>query len=891
MHDLSLITTIAAGFTAAWLLGLITQRLRLSPIVGYLLAGVLIGPHTPGFIGDLHIAGQLAEVGVILLMFGVGLRFHIHELLAVKGVAIPGALGQSLVATVVAIAAFSAFGLSALGGAMIGMAMAVASTVVLVRVLSDAGDLDSPQGHVAVGWLVVEDILTVVLLVLVPALGEGTGAARSASQAAGGSPSLWQAVGIALLKLAVLGVILRAAGARFVPWVLSQVARLRSRELFTLTVLVFSVAVAAGAYFYFGASMALGAFLAGMMVAQSPVSHQAAADALPLRDAFAALFFVSVGMLFDPAFVLREPAMLAAALGIILVVKPVAALLIVALLGHSVRTGLTVALGLAQIGEFSFILGSLAVEHGLMSDVGQNLLVASAIISITLNPLLFGSLPGIESWLRSRPAVWRLLNARAERRARRALREPQPEAGFSEPSGRMGLVVGYGPVGRAVQRLLHDAGMRTVVIDQNLDTVLLLRNEGQAAIFGDAAREAILEQAGARRASHVVVTVPHASVRASVAAAARNLNPDARVFVRARYLREREELERAGATAAVFEEAEAAVALARLVLADTGVHRDAAERKVSDLRLRLIMENISSIRAQRVRGVMVPWMRVRKLSATAGRPEVLTQVALGHYSRWPVVDSPSGRVMGYLLVKDLLNQPPDGDWTQRVRPLRSISPDDDVESALARMREEGASVYLVEDAGVPVGLVTLEDILEQVVGRIEDEYPHDAGASLRDAVARGGVVLALSASERDATIRELAGAIPPQHLPPGIDAAEITRLALDREAEYSTDLGTGVAIPHARCPGLVAPLIVVGRSPSGVVFAPPPSELVRLAFLLVSPADKPDLQLTLLGELARVAGDAGLRSRLMRAETREEVVRLLGESRVAPSTRAAGSRG
>ncbi len=882
MHDLSLVTTIAVGLTAAWLLGLITQRLRLSPIVGYLLAGVLIGPHTPGVVADVHIAGQLAEVGVILLMFGVGLRFHIQELLAVRSVAIPGALGQSLVATLLAMGVFSAFGLSMLSGAMLGMAMAVASTVVLVRVLSNAGALDSPQGHVAVGWLVVEDILTIVLLVLVPVLGEGSGAARTApaSQASTAAPSLWQALGIALLKLAVLMVILRAAGARFVPWVLAHVARLRSRELFTLTVLVFSVAVAAGASYFFGASMALGAFLAGMMVALSPVSHQAAADALPLRDAFAALFFVSVGMLFDPSFVIREPAMLAAALGIILVAKPVAALLIVAVLGHTVRTGLTVALGLAQIGEFSFILGSLAHEHGLMTDVGQNLLVACAIISITLNPLLFQSLPRIEAWLQARSGLWTLLSARAERRARRAnLAVAEELAGSAGLPAPLGVVVGYGPVGRAVHRLLRDASLPTVVIDLNMDTVMLLRGEGQAAVFGDASSETILDRAGARRASHVIVTLPHASARAAVVAAARNLNPTARILVRARYLRERDELERAGATAAVFEEAESAVALARLVLADTGVHRDAAERKVSDLRRRLIMENISSIRAQRVRGVMVPWMRVRRLSASTNRSDVLTQVALAHYSRWPVVDAPSGRVMGYLLAKDLLSQPGDGDWVKLVRPLRSISPDEDVESALARMQEEEASVYLVEDAGVPVGLVTLEDILEQVVGRIEDEYPHDAGGSLRDAVARGAVLLALSATQREAAIRELAQAIPAASLPAGVDADEVTRLALAREEEYSTDLGTGVAIPHARCHGLVAPLIVVGRSPHGLMFSPPPAELTRLVFLLVSPTERPELQLTLLGELARVAGDAETRERLLAAGSTDELLIALGTAR------------
>ncbi|MCU0779789.1 MAG: cation:proton antiporter, partial [Akkermansiaceae bacterium] len=411
MHDLSLIATIAAGFTGAWLLGLLTQRLGLSPIVGYLLAGVLIGPYTPGFVGDQGVATQLAEVGVILLMFGVGLHFHLKDLLAVRRIAVPGAVVQSLGATLAAVVLFRLFGMSAASAAVLGMAMAVASTVVLMRMLMDANVLNTSEGHAAVGWLIVEDIFTVILLVLIPVL--GTGLAEAGGGAGGG---FWAPLGMALLKLAVLVFVVLWAGSRIIPRLLVRVAKLRSRELFTLTVLVFSVAVAAASYFFFGASMALGAFLAGMVVAQSPVSHQAAADALPLRDAFAVLFFVSVGMLFDPAFLLREPLMVMAALVVILAVKPLAALLIVAVLGYSARTGLTVALGLAQIGEFSFILSEVARRYGLMSDAGHNVLVAAAILSITLNPFLFRRLPRIEQWLRARPALWSLLNRRAERR-------------------------------------------------------------------------------------------------------------------------------------------------------------------------------------------------------------------------------------------------------------------------------------------------------------------------------------------------------------------------------------------------------------------------------------------------------------------------------------------
>ncbi|MBN8459832.1 MAG: cation:proton antiporter [Verrucomicrobia bacterium] len=580
MHDLPLISTIAAAFTAAWLLGLLTQRLRLSPIVGYLLAGVLIGPHTPGFVGDVHLAQQLAEVGVILLMFGVGLHFHLKDLLAVKNVAIPGAVGQSFIATVAAMLVFSAFGMPLKTGAVLGMAMAVASTVVLMRVLMDADVLGSRQGHVAVGWLIVEDIFTVIVLVLIPVL--GAEAENAGSEATPGTGAFWLTLGTALFKLAVLVAIVLVAGAKIVPWVLVQVARLRSRELFTLTVLVFSIAIAAASYIFFGASMALGAFLAGMVVAQSPVSHQAAADALPLRDAFAVLFFVSVGMLFDPGFLLEQPLMVLSALGIILIAKPLAALLIVAVLGHSVRIALTVAIGLAQIGEFSFILSELARKHGLMPESGHNVLVASAIISITLNPLLFRSLPMIERWLEKNPALWRLLNARADRRMV-AIRSPETGCGtFIHDGGPLAVVVGFGPVGRSVHRVLHQSGRSIVVIDMNMDTVMELRALGQRAVFGDATNQGVLEQAGLRDASHLVVTLPNASQRAAVIAAGRSLSESVRIIVRARYLREREELEQLGASAAVFEEAEASTALANLVLEDPEIHADSAENLPKD---------------------------------------------------------------------------------------------------------------------------------------------------------------------------------------------------------------------------------------------------------------------------------------------------------------------
>lgn len=874
MHDLSLISTIAAAFTAAWVLGLLTQWLGLSPIVGYLLAGVIIGPHTPGFVGDVHIAAQLAEVGVILLMFGVGLHFQLKDLIAVKNVAIPGAVVQSLVATLLAMAVFSAFGMPLKTGAVLGMAMAVASTVVLMRVLMDADVLNSRQGHVAVGWLIVEDIFTVILLVLIPVMGAEAHAAGAKAQAGG----FWLTLAVALVKLIVLAAIVLVAGSKIVPWVLVRVARLRSRELFTLTILVFSVAVAAASYFFFGASMALGAFLAGMVVAQSPVSHQAAADALPLRDAFAVLFFASVGMLFDPAFLIRQPLMVLAALGIIVIAKPLAALLIVAVLGHSARTALTVAVGLAQIGEFSFILSELARQYGLMPDSGHNTLVAAAIISITINPLFFRSLPKIEDWLRKRPVLWRLLNGRAERRAASAALTGAGPAQPAQDGRRLAIVIGYGPVGRSVHKVLQDAGLATVIIDMNMDTVAALHTQGQAAIFGDASNQGVLEEAGVRRASHLVVTLPNAAQRAAVVTASRSLSESVRIVVRAHYLREREELERSGASAAVFEEAEAAVALARLVLADTGIHRQAVERKLRDIRLQLITDNFATIRSQRVASVMIPWARVRWLSSSASEHAVLEQIAQERFSRWPVVDPRTRRPVGYLLAKDLIARTGDADWTSLIRPLESVHPDESVDATLTRMQEESASLYLIEDVRVILGLITLEDILEQVVGQLEDEDEHDKPLLLADAIALGGIVSEIEASTRDASIHELVSAIPSSRLPVGIDGACVAALAQAREEEISTDLGNGIAIPHARCPGLAAPLVVMGRSRDGVLYSTPESVPVHLFFLMVTPDERPECQLALLRQVARLADKQEQRESLMNAVTQAELLEIIGKS-------------
>lgn len=579
MHEYGLIVTLAASFSIALVLGFATQRLGASPILGYLLAGIAAGPHTPGFVADAALAAQLAEVGVILLMFGVGLHFHPGDLLAVKGIAVPGAVAQSAVATALGALVAVAFGWSFGAGAVLGMAVAVASTVVLMRVLLDNDQLGTAHGRIAVGWLIVEDIFTVVVLVLLPVMaGALSGTAAGLGAAAG-------ALGWALFKLAVLFALLLGVGSRVVPKLLAQVARSRSRELFTLAVLAAALAIAAGSALLFGASMALGAFLAGMVVGRSETSHQAAADALPMRDAFAVLFFVSVGMLFDPRFVFREPALVLSVLAIILVAKPLAALAIVLGLGYSVRTALTVAVGLAQIGEFSFILAEAGRRLGVLPEEATSVLVACALISIALNPLAFRTMGPIEAWLRARPRLWAILERRAARRGR-AANEATARALAAERNAIHAIVVGYGPVGETASALVRDFGIEPVIVELNVDTVTRLVREGKRAIYGDASRRDILESAGIRSARVLLVTLPDLASRAPVITTARALNPKIKILVRARYLAERRELERLGADAVCYEEAEAAVGLAELLLEEVGADQARIRAEAEKIRRR-----------------------------------------------------------------------------------------------------------------------------------------------------------------------------------------------------------------------------------------------------------------------------------------------------------------
>lgn len=578
MHgDVGLLFNLSVCLVLALGLGLLTHRLHLSPIVGYLLAGIALGPNTPGLVADPKMATELAEIGVVLLMFGVGMHFDLRELLAVRRVALPGALGQILAASLLGALAVTLAGLGFGAGLVIGVAVSVASTVVLVRVLMDNDVLHTARGHIAVGWLIVEDVFTVLVLVALPALADAFGGGAEK----GGNVFL--ALGLAALKVAALGLVVVAGGRIAIPWLLRQVARTRSRELFTLTVLALALAIAAGSAVVFGVSMALGAFLAGMVVGQTEVSHQAAADALPMRDAFAVLFFVSVGMLFEPQVVVDRPGLFVALLAVVLLAKPLTAFAIVWALRYSVRSALTIAVALAQIGEFSFLLADEALRHDVLTAEGQSLLVACALLSISLNPLLFRLIDPLERWLRAQPRLWRILSSRSEARGAElnlGTLARLNEAREAEAKPVTAVIIGYGPVGRTASRILKEFGVVPVVVDLNLDTIRSLTDAGGLAIYGDATQRDILEAASIREAKYLLVTIPEILVRTVIILAAKDLNPDVRVFARARYLQERAWLEEVGATGVVTEEGETALGLAVILLREVGADETRVRQEV-----------------------------------------------------------------------------------------------------------------------------------------------------------------------------------------------------------------------------------------------------------------------------------------------------------------------
>lgn len=556
MHELTILMTFAGGLGAALIFGYIAHRLKLSPIVGYLLAGVVVGPFTPGFIADQAIAEQFAEIGVILLLFGVGLRFNLRELFAVWHVAVPGAFIQSSLSTLLLAVLLHLAGWDWTSGIILGIAISVASTVVMALVLAEHHDLHAPIGNIAVGWTVVEDLITVAVMLVLPIIFD-----QSVAQASVGS-----ALGLTVMKVIGLIAIVIVLGRWVMPWLLERVAATRSRELFTLAVLALAVGVAIGSAKIFGISIALGAFLAGVAVGRSEFAARAGNDALPMRDAFAVLFFVSIGMLFDPQSILESPLVIVAILAVVIVGKPLTAMLTVRMLGVPTATALPVGAAFAQVGEFSFILGTVARQLGLIDTVSWSALVAASIISIGLNPTIYRA---------------------ARRFSTKPAPSPQParaERHRNDPW--QCILVGYGPVGQTVHGILTDRGASVTVIELNLGTVRLLRSQERPVLYGDVLRSGTLEEAGIGTAGHLIIS-SDVDNAAEIVRMARALNSDVHIIVRCSHLRDAAGLYAAGADVVAAGEAEVAIALAEFLISDDKIEHALTVRQRQELRDRL----------------------------------------------------------------------------------------------------------------------------------------------------------------------------------------------------------------------------------------------------------------------------------------------------------------
>jgi CPA2 family monovalent cation:H+ antiporter-2 len=522
-HSVTLITTIAAGFGLALVLGFIAERIKIPALVGYLLAGILLGPATPGFVADASIARQLSEIGVMLLMFGVGLHFSLDDLLAVKRIALPGALVQMSLATGLGMALAWWWDWSIGAGLVFGLSLSCASTVVLLKALEARRILDTMNGHIAVGWLVVEDLVTVVVLVLLPPLASMLGGTPSALETAA---PLWRTIGQTLLQVAAFVALMLIAGRRVLPWLLWQVARTGSRELFTLSIVTAAIGIAYGAAELFGVSFAIGAFFAGMVMRESEFSHRAARESLPLRDAFAVLFFVAVGMLFEPAVLVKEPLRVLGVVAVIVVGSPIAAMGLVLALRYPLNTALTVAASLAQIGEFSFILAGLGMSLGLLPAEGMSLVLAGALVSIALNPFVFAGIASISRWLPLHSELARRLDRREDPFAELPI---STERKFLQ--GQV-VLVGYGRVGKRIAGALSERGIPYIVAEQNRELVEALRKKGVAAVSGNAADPAVLIQAHIAEAAMLVIATPDTLGVRQMAEMARALNSSIEVVVR-----------------------------------------------------------------------------------------------------------------------------------------------------------------------------------------------------------------------------------------------------------------------------------------------------------------------------------------------------------------------
>ncbi|MEW6256884.1 MAG: YbaL family putative K(+) efflux transporter [Pseudomonadota bacterium] len=564
-HETPLISTIVGALVLAFIFGAAAQRMRISPLVGYLLAGVAVGPFTPGFVADQDLALQLAEIGVILLMFGVGLHFSLSDLLSVRAIAIPGAIAQIGVATLLGMGLAWTMGWPIGGGIVFGLALSVASTVVLLRALQERRLVESEQGRIAVGWLIVEDLAMVLALVLLPAVSEALGGQASGAGAAYhffGEADIWTTLAITLGKVAAFVVLMLVVGRKVIPWAMHWVAHTGSRELFRLAVLAIALGVAFGSAVLFGVSFALGAFFAGMVLSESPLSHRAAEETLPLRDAFAVIFFVSVGMLVDPRIVIEHPLPLLAAVAIVLVGKSVAAYGLVRMFGYERSTALTISASLAQIGEFSFILAALGMDLGLLPKEGRDLILAAAIISILLNPFFFILL---DRYTSRHPKAAPAPGAPAEAAAPAATSPRQLP--MTDKTGHT-VLVGYGRVGRLVCEGLTNAGVPLLVIEDGQDAVETLRAAGVEVIDANAALQDALLAAKVQYARRLILAIPDGFEAGSVLKKARALNPDLEIIARAHSDAEVDHLRSSGAGFIIMGEREVARGMLAHVLTD-----------------------------------------------------------------------------------------------------------------------------------------------------------------------------------------------------------------------------------------------------------------------------------------------------------------------------------
>ncbi|UGA41612.1 Kef family K(+) transporter [Bradyrhizobium quebecense] len=547
-HDTPLIATVVAGLGLAFVFGTIAQRFRVPPLVGYLIAGVAVGPFTPGFVADQALATELAELGIILLMFGVGLHFSLNDLLSVRAIAVPGAIAQIAVATLLGLGLALVMGWTVGAGLVFGLALSVASTVVLLRALQERRLMDTERGKIAVGWLIVEDLAMVLALVLFPAVASfqgGDGAALTSDPlAARFGLGLTGVLALTLIKIAVFIALMLVVGRRLIPWALHYIAHTGSRELFRLAVLAIALCIAFGATKLFGVSLALGAFFAGMMLRESPLSQRAAQETLPLRDAFAVLFFVSVGMLFDPLSVVREPWPFVATLFVIVVGKSLAALLIVVLFRHPMATALMISASLAQIGEFSFILAELGVALNLLPKAGRDLILAGAIFSIMLNPLVFA----VVDWLTARLEKPQAASPTA------ATSETIPVTDLQDHT----ILVGYGRVGSIVGDALHQRNAPFLAVEASDDMVANLKQRGIEALMGNAARASVLRATNPAGARSLVIAIPEAFEAGQIVEQARAANADIRIIARAHSDAEVDHLKGLGADIVIMGEREIA---------------------------------------------------------------------------------------------------------------------------------------------------------------------------------------------------------------------------------------------------------------------------------------------------------------------------------------------